>query len=372
MNPGPPLRDRKRAQRRTSDRVRVEDVAMAAGVSGATVSRALNRPTTVSPAIRRKVEDAVASLGYVPNGAARALASQKTRVIGAIVPTLENMNFAISVEAAQTRLVGAGYNFLVASTGYNPAREMDHIQAFLAHGVDGIILVGAQRDAEVVEFLRQRRVPYVVTWTMTADGTPCVGFDNAEAARRLTSHLLDLGHRQIGVVAGLTRNNDRAAGRLEGIHRALEQRGLALPRELLIERPYKIAEGQLALRALMAGTPRPTAIICGNDQLAFGALIECGRQGIDVPGDVSIAGFDDLEFAGQIVPALTTVHVPAEEIGLRAADYLLAHIDGEPAAAVTEVTVSLIIRASSAPPRAVDAVLPGPATPYAKASAAAS
>lgn len=341
---------RKRAARRRSNRVRVEDVAMTAGVSGATVSRALNRTGPVSDGIRRRIEDAVIELGYVPNGAARALASQQSRAVGVILPTLENPSFAMAAEAAQRRLVEAGYNFSVASTGYDPEREADHIRSQVAHGVDGLILVGAQRDPGIVSFLRTRQIPYVVTWSLADEETASVGFDNAETARKLALHLLDLGHRQIGVIAGLTNNNDRAAARLEGIRRALDERGLALPRELLIERPYRIAEGQLALRALMATSPRPTAVVCGNDQLAFGALIECGRQAIAVPREVSIVGFDDLEFAGQIVPALTTVHVPAEEIGLRAADYLLAKINGQPAALTTEIPVHLIVRESSAPP----------------------
>lgn len=345
---------KKRAPRRQSNQVRVADVALAADVSSATVSRALNRAGPVSNAVRERIERAVIELGYVPNGAARALASQRAQVIGVIIPTLENTNFAITAEAAQQRIVDAGYNFMVASSGYDPARELDQIQSLVAHGVDGIILVGAQRDPEAIQFLKSRRVHYVVTWTLADDDTPSVGFDNAEAARRLADHLLVLGHRQIGVIAGLTKNNDRAAARLEGVRRALGERGLDLPREFLIERPYRIAEGQFALRALMTTSPRPTAVICGNDQLAFGALIECGRQGISVPRDVSIVGFDDLEFAGQIVPALTTIHVPAEEIGHRAAEYLLATINGQPTATTTEVAVSLIIRESSAPPRNAD------------------
>ena len=350
---------RKRAQRHQANHVRVADVAQAAGVSGATVSRALNRAGPVSDQVRERIERAVVELGYVPNGAARALASQRTRAIGVIIPTLENTNFAITAEAAQQCLVDDGYNFLVASTGYDPGRESNQIQSLLTHGVDGIILVGAQRDPEVVRLLESRRVPYVVTWTLAGDDTPSVGFDNAEAASKLTGHLLDLGHRQIGVIAGLTRNNDRAAARLEGVRRALDARGLVLAQQMLIERPYRIAEGQLALRSLMSMSPRPTAVLCGNDQLAFGALIECGRLGLAVPQYVSIVGFDDLEFAGQIVPSLTTVHVPAEEIGRRAAEYLLAKINGHPAATTTEVPVSLIVRESSAPPRLSEDA-PGP------------
>ena len=350
MSDREPRPKRKRAKRRPSNRVKVEDVALAAGVSVATVSRALNRTGRFSAETLQRVRNAANKLGYVPHGAARALASQRSRAFGAIVPTLENLNFALCAEAIQRRAIEARYHLLVASTGYDPSRELSHVQDFAAHGVDGIVLVGAQRDPAVVDFLRAREIPYVVTWVLADPDTPSVGFDNAEAARRLASHLLDLGHRQFGVIAGLVRNNDRAAARLEGVRRALAERGLALPQELLIERPYRIADGQLAMRALMTAQLRPTAVICGNDQLAFGALLECGRRGISVPSDVSIAGFDDLEFASQIRPSLTTIHVPAEQIGTRAADYLLARVAKAPVAMTTEVPVNLIIRESTAPP----------------------
>jgi len=350
-SPDKPLKQR--TPRRQSNRVRVEDVAAVAGVSGATVSRVINQTGPVSPKLRERIERAVIELGYVPNGAARALASHRTRAIGVIIPTLENANFAITAEGAQRYLINAGYQMLVASSDYDPAQEWAHIRSLVAHGIDGIILVGARRSDEVIEYLRSRRLPYVVTWSLADKDTPSVGFDNGEAARRLAKHLLDLGHRQVGVVAGLTKNNDRAAARLDGIRRAFRERGLEFPRELLIERPYRIAEGQLALRALWAMSPPPTAVICGNDQLAFGALIECHRQGVVVPDQLSIVGFDDLEFASQILPTLTTIHVPAEEIGRRAAAFLVDRLDGLTSQMTTEVAVSLVVRDSSGPPPAL-------------------
>ena len=328
-------------------RARVEDVAQAAGVSTATVSRALNRTGPVSPAIRERIDRVVAELGYVPNGAARALASHRTRAIGVVIPTLENASFSIMAASAQRHLNAAGYHMLVASSDYEPRQEWAQIQSLVAHGVDGLILVGSRRSPEVIDYLKSRRVDFVVTWTLADGDTPCVGFDNAAAARRMASHLVDLGHTQIGVIAGLTLDNDRAAARIEGIRAALGERGLAFPRELLIERPYKIAEGQFALRTLLAATPRPTAVICGNDQLAFGALIECGRQGIEVPRKISIVGFDDLEFASQIVPSLTTMRVPAEEIGARAVEMLVSRLSGRATPQTIEIEVSLVVRDSS-------------------------
>lgn len=340
-----------RGGRRQLERVRVEDVAAAVGVSGATVSRALNRSGPVSEKIRKRIEQTVEKLGYVPNGAARALASDRTRSIGIIIPTLENSNFAITAEGVQRFLNDTSYRVVLATSDYDPEREWAQIQSLVSHGIDGIILVGAQRDRMVEEFLAARRIPFVVTWTLARRSIPSVGFDNAEAARRLATHLLDLGHRQIGVIAGLTHNNDRAAARLEGIRHALRERGLAVPRAMLIERPYRIAEGQLALRALLEAPQAPTAIVCGNDQLAFGALIECARRRIAVPRQLSVVGFDDLEFASQIVPALTTVRVPADEIGRRAAEYLLATLAGRSGPQTIEVAVDVVVRESSGPPR---------------------
>lgn len=347
MTEGGQRRRRGRASAPNRRRVGLGDVAAAAGVSIATVSRALNGTGAVSPDLRKRIEQLVVELGYVPNGAARALASQRARTIGVVVPTLQNANFSIMTESAQHYLNAAGYHMLAASFGYEPAREWEQIQSLVSHGVDGLILVGAKRDPFVLDFLKSKKVPYVVTWTLSEGGIPCVGFDNAAAARRLASHLLDLGHTQIGVVAGLTRNNDRAAGRLDGIRSAIRDRKLELPQERLIERPYKIVEGQHALRALLSMQPRPTAVICGNDQLAFGALLECNRQKIEVPRDLSIVGFDDLEFASQIIPSLTTIHVPAEEIGARAAEYLVARLSGATAPHTIEVEVKLVVRDSS-------------------------
>lgn len=330
--------------------MRVEDIARAVGVSGATVSRALNGTGPVAPDVKNSIEAAAARLGYVPQGAARTAMSRQMPVMGAIIPHLENPNFAAGAEAMQSRLHEAGFGFVLASSGYDRKNELERVMAMVAHGAQGMMLVGAEHDPETLNFLQQRNIPFVVTWVLSKD-VPSVGFDNVEAAGRIATHLLDLGHTRIGAIAGITRDNDRARGRLEGMRRVLAARGLTLGQEALIERPYRIVEGQLALRALL-GTPNPpTAIYCGNDMLAFGALIECARQGIRVPQDLSIAGFDDLDFASQIRPALTTLHVPAREIGVRTAEYLLARVAGEPAPPTIEIPVGLMVRDTTAPPR---------------------
>jgi LacI family transcriptional regulator len=179
---------------------------------------------------------------------------------------------------------------------------------------------------------------------------PSVGFDNMAAAVQITDLLLDLGHKNFGVIAGVMKSNDRAIARVKGIRKALKARGLSLKQERLIERPYRIADGQVAMRALMTKKNRPTAVICGNDVLAFGAVLECQRLGIKIPGEVSIVGFDDLDFASQLVPPLTTIDVPADKIGEAAAEYLLAAIDARPNLLAPQISVNLIVRGSTAPP----------------------
>ncbi|MGG5821342.1 LacI family DNA-binding transcriptional regulator [Falsiroseomonas sp. HW251] len=330
-------------------RPRLQDVARQAGVSLATASRVLTSGRAVGPVLRERVQAAAANLGYLPHGAARALSTRHSRTIAAVVPSLANAGFAIAVEALQHVVDKAGYTLLLASSGYDPDAERREVLELLARGIDGIVLVGAQHAAPTVAALDAAGVPVVCTWTLMPDA-PCVGFDNRAAAATLTRYLLDLGHREFGVIAGRIADNDRAAARVEGVRAALATAGLTLRAERLIERPYRIEEGRIAMRALLGARPRPTAVICGNDQLAFGALIEASAQGRQVPRDVSVAGFNDLDFAAFLSPPLTTVQVPAGEIGQRAGELLLDLMAGRVTPAVNEVAVRLVVRDSTAPP----------------------
>lgn len=341
--------ERRQRRRPKAGGVTAVDVAALAGVSVASVSRVLNGSGNVGSAVRQSVLDASEELGYQPHAAARALASRRSRIIGVVVPTIENPNFAKGVETLQRHLAAAGYTTLLASSGYDAGREAAHVRTLVAHGVDGVMLIGGKHQPDLLAFLDARNIPHVNAWVL--DGRmPSVGFDNQQAAYRAASYLLDLGHRDIGVIAGLTKGNDRAAARVAGIRQALSERGLGLPQERLIERSYRIVDGQIGLRALLEQPRRPTAIICGNDVLAFGALLECQARGITVPQSLSICGFDDLEFASQLQPPLTTIRIPADEIGTRAAECLLSAIDGRTVPRNVEVPISLVVRGSTAPP----------------------
>ena len=340
---------KKRLPRPSANKITILEVAQAARVSTATVSRVLNGNTSVEQSLCKRVTAAAGRLGYTPHAAARALASQRSRTIGAVMPTLENINFAVGVAALQRRIAEAGYTLLLGSSNYDLEEELRQVKALAGHGVAGMMLVGARHKASLYEFLKAKNIPFVNTWVMDSRH-PCVGFDNREIGRALADHLLNLGHVEFGVIAQITGHSDRAAGRVIGIRRALAARGVALPQERLIECPHKITEGELALRALMASSKRPTAVICGTDVLAFGALIEARRLGIAVPRDLSIAGINDAEFAAHLTPPLTTMRLPADEIGTRAAEYLLGCVDARPKEAATQVQVRLVVRASTAPP----------------------
>jgi LacI family transcriptional regulator len=341
---------KKRLPRPSANTVTVSDVARAARVSMATVSRVLNGNASVDQKLRKRVIAAAGRLGYTPHAAARALASQRSRTIGAVIPTLENINFAVGVAALQRRITGAGYTLLLGSSNYDVEEELRQVKALAAHGVAGMMLVGARHADGLYELLQAKSIPFVNTWVLDR-AHPCVGFDNREIGRALANHLLDLGHVEFGVIAQTTHNSDRAAERVIGIREALAARGVPPPRERLIEHPHKITEGQLALRALMNGSNNgPTAVICGTDVLAFGALIAARELGLAVPRDLSIAGINDAEFAAHLTPPLTTMRLPADEIGIGAAQYLLGCVDALPTVAASEVEASLIVRASTAPP----------------------
>jgi len=331
----------------------LRDVAERAGVSTATVSRALTMPAKVSADALRRVQKAVKESGYLPHGAARALRSRRTRTIGAVIPTLDNAIFANATHVLQKTLEENEYNLLVACHEFDPAAETRITQSLIERGVDGVVLVGLDHEPELFELLTSFRVPYVLTWAVDpAQRHPCVGFRNREAAARVADYLLDMGHRRIAMISGETAHNDRARERLTGVREALHARGLQLDPSWLIEVPYTFDAARHAMRRLAALSPLPTAIICGNDVLAIGALSEARALGLQVPARLSITGFDDLQISSLVVPPLTTVHVPTRELGRLAACQLLARIAGDAVDASREVQVELIVRGSTAPPGA--------------------
>ena len=329
----------------------LNDVAQLAQVSTATVSRCLNDPGKVLPSTRERVQEAIASLGYTPNFAARFMAAKRTFTIGAIIPTMENAIFARGLQAFQETLHDRGYTMLVASSAYDPKVEEEQIRTLVARGADGILLIGHDRDPQIVDYLIQQHVPAVVAWSYDPDALlPSVGFDNRAAMCALTDHVLGLGHTRLAMIAGVTQGNDRARARVYGVFDAMAAQGLDPANLALVEAKYDVAEAAAALIALMQRDPKPSIVLCGNDVLAAGALQGARELGLDVPRALSITGFDDIELARVAVPELTTVHVPHAEMGRRAAAELIGIIEEKRPGVSTKLDARLIMRASLAVP----------------------
>ncbi len=334
-----------------SIRVRVTDVARHAGCAPATVSRALNNPAKVSAEKRAKIESAMRELGYVRNHAARALRSQRSHMIGVLIPTLDYAIYARLVGAASECLSAAGISTLIATFSYDLDAELKEARSLLERGAEALILVGEHHRPELYELVHQFAVPYVNTYVFDPNGDhPTVGFDNAMAAAEIARHLVHIGHQNIGVLSGITKDNDRTTRRLEGVRGELQANGIELPESMIVERPYSISDGRKGCALLLSRRPKPTAIICGNDVLATGALLECAERRVAVPDELSIVGFDNNEFAMHSNPPLTTIEVPAEDMGSNAAAYLLAKLKGDEVTMHHCVDVQLILRKSTAPP----------------------
>ena len=331
-------------------KVRLSDVASEAGVSPATVSRAISQPALLSTETLGRVRAAAERLGYRPDAAARALASGRSMTIGAVMPTLENAIFSKALQAMHGTLAAEGYQLLVASHDYNPAAEVEAIRTLLSRGVDGLILVGAERAPEATALLDGSAIPVVCTWCAPT-GAAGVVVDNALAGAMATRHLVALGHRRIGVITGSVRFNDRQRARLAGIRAALHDAGLALPAAFAREEATSVAGGRMGCAALLGLAEPPTAIVGGIDLVAIGCIVEAQARGLSVPGDLSVASIDDVDMSAHVAPSLTTVRVPTTRIGAEAATKVVAMLRGDTGAGVDCLPVELIVRRSSGAPR---------------------
>ncbi|MFV0335867.1 MAG: LacI family DNA-binding transcriptional regulator [Tropicimonas sp.] len=330
-------------------RVGLRQVAAVAGVSTATVSRVVNRPETVSEALRIRVNMVIEQLGWVPNAAARALASNSTGAIGAIFPALALGDFARAIDAMQDALAAHNYLLLLARSQYDADQEFSLARKLVERGVDGLVLVGGTRSEAYDAFLSRMEIPYVNAFVFDENSrAPCVGPDNAGAMADMVDYLVSLGHTKFAMIAQTTRNNDRAAARREGLRDALARHGLAIPPQSMVEGEWSIAEGRKLFRRILASTPRPTALICGNSMLAVGAVLEAASAGIDLPSQMSIAGYDDSELMSELPLPITTVRVDSDEVGRVAADTVIAMLQGRKAEG-RRILSKVIARATTGP-----------------------
>ena len=324
------------------------DVAKLAGVSTATVSRVINERGVVTDDVRTRVQQAIDALQYIPNAGARALALRRSGTLGAIIPTLNNAIFAEGINAFERAAGSLGYTFILAVSHANPAEHAAQVMRMIERGVDGLLLVGNDHESDVFARLEKTATRHVCTWAFDARArAPNIGFDNAKAMHAVVDHLLDLGHRQVGMLAGRSQSNDRARERIQGVVSRLNHHGVAIPPQRIVEVDYSIRASRKAFWQLIDNDV--SALICGNDVIAQGALLEALKMGLRVPEDVSITGFDDLELSAELYPALTSVQVGAQDMGEQAARALISAVENKTQVESQQLDTHLVVRQTTGP-----------------------
>ncbi len=328
----------------------IRAVAKKAGVSVATVSRAMQKPDVVSEKTRKKVEEAAQEVGYKPNMMAQVFRSKKTYSILVLVPDMSNPFFARVISGIQKAARARGYNVVLGNTLNNPKTERELAQLLLTSQTDGIIQLSARYPLDDREKKSGRHLPIVnCCECVDDDSMPTIQLDNKEAAKAIVNYLVGLGHRRVGVIAGPA-NSPLTRDRMAGYREALESQGLSYDDSLVVEGDYSLEAGEKGVSLLLAGDKQPTAVFCFNDEMAFGAMRGIKQAGYKVPADISVAGFDDLPFSKYMEPALTSVRQPSEEFGPAAVSQLFKMIDGQEIARRNQLMpFELAIRASTGP-----------------------
>ena len=335
-----------RRTRRGSGAVTLHDVAKLAGVAPITASRAVNTPDQVSEEVRRRVTEAIARTGYVPNRLAGSLASTRSRLVAAVVPTISGPVFLETVQSLTEALAARGYQLMLGQSGYVGSREDALLEAIIGRRPDGIVLTGIMHSAEGRLRLMACGIPVVETWDLTP--TPIdmiVGFSHADVGRKVVEFLHAKGRRHLAVVAG---DDERARRRLHAFQAGAHALGLGEVRVVIVPAPTTLRSGRAALAELLQGPAEVDALFCSSDLLALGVLTEAQSRGIEVPGRLAVVGFGDLELAADLHPALTTVHINGTAIGRQAAQFIVDRAEGRPVEQrVVDIGFSIVERQST-------------------------
>lgn len=327
----------------------IKDVAALAGISYTTVSHVVNNSRPVSAHVRRKVESAIAELNYVPSAVARSLKAQSTATIGLLVPNSVNPYFAELARGIEDCCERNGYCVILCNSDDDPQKQRNYLRVLLEKRVDGLVVASVGGDAALIDLLAAVRTPMVIVdrglHEVSAD---LVCIDHEQGGYLATQHLLDLGHHDIACISG-PQHTHVAQLRMDGYRRALGERGLRPAANRVMHSDFTSPGGYLAAVQLLAAEP-PSAIFAANDMIGLGVLRAAAEQGIRVPDELSVIGFDDIELSRYVYPALTTVGQRIGELGEIAAERLLARIAGSPGAAPTRHVIApqIVVRESTA------------------------
>ena len=330
----------------------INDVAKLAGTSVSTVSRYFNKPDIVSQEVGKQIEKAASQLHYIRNRHAAVTRGHLSGTIGMVVPTLENSIFAELIEGLIAQLRQSKQTVLISSNLNDASNERDAVHAFIERGVDGIILIGTEHDSSVISLLQSRGLPVLCVWHYNDRFVfDTVGIDNHAIGYQAADHIISLGHRHIACVFGLSNTNDRASSRKDGILARLAEDGLSPPAHWQVESSYDLrAAKTIAHNLLIQGTP-PSAIICGNDIIAFAVIWAAQSLGLAVPEDLSVMGIGDFQGAAEMTPPLSTIRIPAHTVGRLSASRIIELVTAEtlPAPRHLNVAFEMRIRHSTAP-----------------------
>ena len=328
----------------------IREVARLAGVSVATVSRTLKSPERVLPETRDRVNAAVEQAGYRPNLMAVQFRSRKTGNLVILVPAIANTFFARVISGAQLAAQAAGYRLLLCNTQGREEIEREFAELAYAHQADGVIQLRAC-DPFLGQGCSVETPPMVNACEVVKQASfPTISLDNQAAAKAMTEHLLELGHRRIGLIKG-PKSSPLTQDRVAGYEQALRQADISPDPKLICHGDFTMKAGYDGATTLLGLDPRPSALFCENDEMAIGALKRIKEQGLKVPQDISLVGFDDIPMAAYCDPPLTTISQPAEVFGEKAVQMLIALIEKQPIADRHVVLpFTLTLRESTAAP----------------------
>ncbi len=327
---------------------KIKDVAALAEVSVTTVSRVLNGHPYVRLELRDKVDAAIKRLGYSPSAIARSLVTKKTNLIGVIVSDISASFFATILGSIEETASRMGYSILVCNIMEDLKKELRYLEIFKSLRVDGIILMHEATTQAIARFITSIGIPVVLS-SIKPEGLhfPLVNIDEEAAAREATAYLADCGHRRIGLIGGELNDSSSSLLRYRGYSKALAEKGLPFDESIVRFGNYKMPDGYRLMGELLAAVERPTAVFCLSDDMAAGAMNRLADEGLHVPGDISVMGFDDSAIASMVRPALTTIHQPIADIGSASVEMLVKRIMGS-ADSISEIILShsIVERAS--------------------------
>jgi LacI family transcriptional regulator, gluconate utilization system Gnt-I transcriptional repressor len=336
-------------ERPGTTRSRMADVARLAGVSIATVSRAIRQPEVVSPAVRGHIQEAIERLSYRRNLMAGALAGASSMTIGVIIPSIINSFFAATVEALEEELAGSGYQLMLGNSNYSADVERQLISSFLAWSPAAMVVTGRRHSREAIRTLLDSGIPVIEMWELSDHPLDTiVGFSHHAVARLAVQHFLQRGARRLGFIGAYMERDYRTVDRHAGFVEAALQAGYQPPAEIRLPDRASAVGGASGLAKMMDRYPDVDAVFCSNDIIALGALFEAQRLKLRVPDQLKLCGFGDLEFAAACNPSLTTVRPPRREIGIKIAQLLRARLGGAPDPGGSfDLGVDLVVRGST-------------------------